>query len=115
MSRKERIDLASAPTDEDCAQVGSDGYSIRGMAECRVLRRQILREAAAAGVVVPESLSLSVRGNWHDLGIYYELVATFDEGDEAAAEAALWMEGNIPRKWDEEARAELELARGEKW
>jgi hypothetical protein len=113
LSRHDVLELASAPGGEDCAQVGEENYGERARLECRALRSQILRAAAAAGVRVPETLELRTKGCPHDFGTYYELVARFPEDDEAAVEAAYWMEANLPYEWDAEARAELGLAPAE--
>jgi len=103
------LELSAAPSMEDCAQVGEEDYEERGRAECRALRRQLLRAATIAGITVPETVSLFTKSNSHDFGTYYEVAVRFPEDDRAAAKAAYWFEGNMPARWDSEARTELGL------
>lgn len=113
--RTDVIELATAPHGEACAQVGEPGYGERARRECRAFRAQLLREASAAGVRVPETVTLFVKRNAHDFGEYYEVAVRFPLGDEhdeeaeAAADAAYWFDANSPELWDAEARAELGL------
>jgi len=104
----ETLELGFAPHAEDCAQVGQEGYPERARRECRALRNQLVRAAAAAGVVVPEGM-LVIKSSSHDFGTYYELVAKFADDDEPACEVALWLEENMPERWDDAAKRELGL------
>ena len=109
MSRREEIDLASSPTDEDCAQLGEPGYEERARQECRIFRNQLLRHAEANGVVLPRSLRLRTKSSSHYFGYYFEVTASYPADDEEAASAAYWFEANLPEKWDEESRIALHL------
>lgn len=108
LKRRETLDIGSSPACEDCAQVGSMGYGDRARAECAVFRMQLVREAAAAGRS-PLRCALIIKTNEHDFGSYYEVAAVFDPDVDGAEEDAYWLEGNLPAKWDAEARAALGL------
>ena len=108
MGRHETIEIGSSPYGEKCAQLGELGYEDRARAECAVLRAQLARQAAAAGKDL-SGVRLIIKSNSHDFGCYYELVARFEEGDGKASDAAYWLEGNLPERWDAEARAALGL------
>jgi hypothetical protein len=109
MGITETLEIGFTPHGEECAEVGEEGYAARARRELGVFRRQLHRHAAREGVQLPPGLVLGIKGNAHDFGTYYELVARFPTDDEAATEAAYWLEANVPEKWDEEARAELGL------
>jgi hypothetical protein len=99
------MDLGSAPSMEDCAQVGRDDYYIRAHKECRayigLLRRTFGDE--------PDGASLSVKSNPHDFGAYLSVVCYFDPAIVAAIDYALRCESAGPHEWDDVARAELSL------
>lgn len=106
---KQQIELGSSPCDEPCFQVGDENYEHNARMECGVyvdLLRRSYREAHG-GDDVPVGLRLRVKGNPHDFGTYYEVVASFDDSDVEAVTAAFWFDENAPRTWDDEARARL--------
>lgn len=99
---RETIDLGSSPIDENCVQVGDHNYEALARAECD--RYQRLLEAKLRGHVsahVAGRVKLRTKENSHDFGTYYEVVASFDADDEAATDAAYWLEANQPTRWDE--------------
>lgn len=109
----ERIELGSAPADEDCAQtIDKETYVERANKECRVYIRQLWRVLGELGVTqddAPESFNLVVKRNsGHDFGDYYEVAVRFDNADEKAVSLAIQVENNIPLKWDEDAKRELQ-------
>ena len=112
MSRTETLELSATPHGEECAQVGELGYSEKARQECRAYINQLLRVAAAAGIIVPETVRLIVKGNAHDFGQYYEVVVRFPEEEEAAADVAYWFEQHQPDEWDEAALVELGRVEG---
>lgn len=107
-TRRETIELGSAPHAEACAQVGSEDYAERARKECATYRRQLRREAAAAGIALG-AVELVIKSSAHDYGSYYEVAVRFDGESETECEAAYWLEGNQPERWDAEARVELGL------
>ncbi len=97
---KETIELGSAPVGEDCAQVGSDDYYERAPKECARYKQQLMKQYEAEhGQPLPEGAKLITKSNSHDFGTYYEVAIKFDEADEQAAEAAYWLESNLPEHW----------------
>lgn len=103
----ETIDLGPAPASEDCVQLGVDGYEIKANAECSAYINQLRRIYAAAHNGEQPPCRLRIKANPHDFGTYYEVVASFKDTDEAATNAAFWLENNSPLTWDEEALQEL--------
>ena len=93
--------LGASPYEEDCAQVGSEGYSGRALVECRVYLDQIRR-------VTKTGLSLTVKGFPHDSGTYHEVVIWYNPDSEAEEEEMLRVEQELPATWDDEARRKLE-------
>ena len=93
---KDVLAIGSSPCDEDCAQVGSEGYYERAQAECRrfieLLRRTFGPE--------PEGAELFIKANLHDFGTYYEVACRFDPDAEAAVDYALKCEGDAPPTWE---------------
>lgn len=101
----EKLEIGSSPTEENCAQVGDVDYSTKALIECQEYKNQLKRHYFTQNKRdLPEGCRLSIRGNNHDFGEYYEVVARFDILDEEAAEAAFWLEANAPEHWDDEAK-----------
>lgn len=99
---RDYFDLGSAPPDEDCAQVGSEGYTERVRRECRIWRDQITR-------TMTPTLRLGIKvDSGHDAGTQYYVVCYYDPDIEAELEEMLRLESGVPEKWDEVAREELE-------
>ena len=95
------LNLGTTPADERCAQVGTDGYYELARSQCRrhieVLRAFYIAERGA----LPEGLKLKIKTFAHDFGDYYEVIAEFDDNDEQAVDAALWLDNNRPAEWPE--------------
>jgi hypothetical protein len=93
---KETLEIGSSPCNEECAQVGSDGYYERAQDECKrfiaLIREKIGKE--------PEGARLFIKSNAHDFGTYYEVAVKFDPEDQAATEYAYRCESDAPRFWD---------------
>lgn len=110
---REQIELGPAPVDEDCAQVGEDGYEERAHKEARAfvtqLWRLLKRDLNVDSASCPESFRIAVKSFAHDFGRYYEAAAVFDDDDEAAVDLAYHLEANLPLIWDEDAKQELGL------
>ena len=103
---KSRLTIGSTPWGESCAQVGhpESGYEERAKQECRAFVRQLRRHyETAKGDLLPDSLKLAITANPHDFGTYYDVQAVFEDEDQAAVEAAYWLEAHTPEHWDQEA------------
>lgn len=99
------MNIGATPSCESCAQLGSEGYEVRALAECRAYKNQLLRVIRAAGCKVPDTF-LRISKNEHDFGTYYEVA--INDPEERFSAAAIWAEAGC-EEWDDEARAELNL------
>jgi hypothetical protein len=100
---RDLVYVGSSPPEEDCAQVGSDGYDLRARGECHAYMNLLRRVLGAE----PEGASLSVKSCPHDFGDYLEVVCHFDPEKPDAVEYALRCEAEGPPRWDAEALREL--------
>lgn len=102
------LELGSSPVNENCAQLGSDGYEELARRECSAYIKQLRRVyLAERGGNLPESVTLRTKSNEHDFGRYYEVAVSCESSDEVAIDAAFWLENNQPLEWDAIARSEL--------
>jgi len=85
MAKEDYISIGSAPSDEDCAQVGSDGYYGRAMAECKRYKK-LLREKLGPE---PEGARLATMSCPHDFGSYLDVVCYYDPDNREAIDYAL--------------------------
>lgn len=97
------IDIGSSPPDEDCAQLGSDGYYDQAQKECRayigLLRRTLGNEPLCA--------RLAIKSNPHDFGTYLSVVCYYNTENVETENYAFRCESEGPDNWDESARQEL--------
>ena len=101
--RGEEIFLGPVPASENCAQVGSSGYTERARKECRAYINQIRRAFGDP----PMGGALKIISCPHDFGTYYEVVAFFDDRFPDSVQWAFGVEEGLPDEWDEEAKVEL--------
>jgi hypothetical protein len=101
---KDSINVGPSPADEQCAQLGKEGYAPQAKKECRALINQLRRMYGDE----PFGARLFIKAQAHDFGSYYEVECEFNSDSEEATEYAYGCE-NLPEKWDEEARKELGL------
>lgn len=99
----EEIFLGPVPVSEDCAQVGSPGYTERARKECRAYINQIRRTFGDP----PLGGALKIVSCPHDFGTYYEVVAYFDDRFPDSIRWAFEVEESLPHEWDELAKVEL--------
>ena len=97
------ISIGSTPCEEDCAQVGTDGYYEKALKECRAYIQQLLRELGE----LPANTYFSVKSFPHNFGTYYEVVCWYDDAVRESVEYAFKAEGECSGVWDEEAKKEL--------
>lgn len=104
----DHLDLGSAPSDEDCAQLGmDDNYAVRARRECRALINQFIRMCGDP----PPGARFRIMANPHDFGTYYSVVVEYDPNDEDAVAYAYRCDEESPDQWDMAARFELEAGR----
>jgi len=107
---KDHLEIGSTPWNETGAQLGQPNYAELGLHECQIYVAQLIRHYEASKKKhLPKGCIVFVKVNHHDFGSYYEVHVRFDDEDEAAVEAAYWLESNAPEFWDDQARKELGL------
>lgn len=94
---KDYLDIGSTPWQEECAQVGTEGYWERARAECRRYIEAIKRKFGPE----PQGARLAVKSNPHDFGDYLSVVCWFDEANEEARRYAFLCESDGPATWDD--------------
>ena len=103
---RDYLTLGCTPCDEECAQVGSDDYTVKSMQECEAYRHQLERKFQK--VLATSGVRLQVKTFPHDFGSYREVVVSYDDQNEGEVETALAIERELPEDWDAEATKELE-------
>ena len=107
---RDYLSIASAPYDEPCVQVNSQGdYHEDMKAECRRFMELIRKKLGPE----PPGARLAVKSNPHDFGTYYDVVCYYEDGDEEAANYAYRCEGDTPRTWDDDHLSLEEEARAQ--
>lgn len=98
------IEIGPSPTEETCAQVGSDNYQRESSVQCKVFRRMLNRLFP-----LPEGVDavVSIKSFPHDFGSYREVVCHYDPENEAEADYAFRLERETPERWDAIAAWEL--------
>ena len=103
------LEIGSAPPDEDCAQLGEDDFYEQSHKEMRayieLIRRTLGNEPSGAHLRI---ISLP-----HDFGTYYEVTCWFDPENDESVKYAFDCEGKGPTNWDDKAREELGLEKGD--
>jgi hypothetical protein len=99
------LTIGSSPAEEECAQVGKEGYGEKAQKECRAFINQLVRQFGEP----PYGARFSVKNFPHDFGTYKEVCVIYDENSEEAIAFAFKVEAESPANWDEEAKKELGL------
>lgn len=99
------LHIGSTPAEEDCAQVGSEGYAFRARHECWALMQQLRRMFGPE----PPGTKLYIKSNPHDFGEYLSANCSYPEEDKAGLNYAQRCEAELPARWDQEARTYLGL------
>lgn len=100
---RDYLTIGPTPSDEDCAQVGTEDYMERSQKETTAFIHQLLREFGEP----PANARLTSKCFPHDFGAYTEVVCYYDDCDEESINYAFNIENNTPAKWDNEALKEL--------
>lgn len=97
------LNIGPTPCDEQCEQIGTDGYDpVLAKLECRVFAKQIRRICGDP----PNGARLVVASEPHDFGSYHEVSVKFDDSEDAI-EYAYKCESECIEHWDLEALTEL--------
>jgi hypothetical protein len=92
---RDYLTIGSTPPEEECAQVGSENYRKRAIAEIRRYRELLINTCGEP----PAGTELKAKWNPHDFGEYVELVVEYDENDPLGLEYALHLESHGPSNW----------------
>ena len=92
---RDYLTIGSTPPEEDCAQVGSEDYMKRALAEVKRYRELILKTCGEP----PTGTRLKAMTFPHDFGHYVELVVEYDDADPKGFEYALHVESHGPSNW----------------
>lgn len=97
--------IGPTPCDEECAQVGEDGFGVKNRAECQRFKRQLERQFPN----LPEGMSFCiVTESGHDSGVYREVGVRLDTENDAHWAKFDEIQDNLPTHWDERAKLEAE-------
>lgn len=94
-SSRDRVELGPTPSDEDCAQVGTDNYRERAFEECRKYIALIRQKMGTE----PRGARLKITSNPHDFGTYYEVVCEYDDQFPRSVDYAFACESDGPQTW----------------
>jgi hypothetical protein len=89
------IYVGSTPPEEECAQLGTEGYLQKSGDE---MARYIALIRDVCGPE-PEGARLEKKGSSHDFGIYYEVVCWYDTDKPKSQDYAYHVESRGPRTW----------------
>lgn len=106
ISGYETLDIGPTPNGENCAQVGNNNYDYYSLSKMENIA--YINQIKRIFPDMPSGLRITREGYPHDFGSYYEVIAKWRSGDDAAEEFAYRIQNESPENWDNEARAELE-------
>lgn len=99
--RYDYINLGSAPANEPCVETTDQYYEIKAFEECsRYIELLNNTYRAAHQADPPNGCKVVIKRHAsHDFGMYYEVVARYEVGNEPAMRAALWFDVNRVENW----------------
>lgn len=100
---RDYIDIGCTPAGEPCETLGEGYNPEKAKFECRVFMNQLRRIFGEE----PYGARFKIQPNNHDFGTYYEVICTYNDENEEAAEYAFKAESHMPEWWDDEAKKEL--------
>ena len=95
---KDYVCLGPAPVEESCAQIGDHSYEVLATEQCK---RYIKRIRDFVGEEV-ETAKLKIKSNYHDFGVYYEVICEYSVEDDISREYAFKCENHGPLTWNED-------------
>ena len=105
---RDYVNIGPVPCNEDCAQVGREGYREQAVKECmrfiKLLRKMLGDEPAGAW--------LAIKWFDHDFGSYCEVVCWYHTEDKEAREYAFRCENECPLTWEGGRREQLKFSSG---
>lgn len=109
LARVDYVYLGSAPTHEDCAQVGDEDYAEKVREEL-FRYRQLLEHKFGTP---PSGAAFRQKKESHDFGSYYEMAVAFDPNDAEALAFALFVEDNAPLNWSDTEKVTFNFEEGQ--
>ena len=103
---REYMVVGATPANEECAQVGTENYSLLSRAECHRFIEHIRKVCG----VEPEGAVLLVKTEPHDFGSYREVACRYDTEVRESMDYAWHVENSELRSWADVA---VHLAKGE--
>ena len=104
------IEIASAPCNEECVQVNTNGdYHAAMRAECQRFLELIRKKLGPE----PSGARLAIKTCPHDFGTYYQVACYFDTEDEGAAKYAATCDEEAPRTWGDDEPLPVPVGTGE--
>jgi hypothetical protein len=101
---RDYLELATTvPSDEPCAQVGSDNYTRNSRLEAEAFRDQIYRVFGDP----PAGTGIRIKSCPHDFGSYLDLQIAYDDDEDDSCGWTFEVESNLPERWDEIALKKL--------
>ncbi len=100
----EYLELGPTPSQENCAQVGTDEFALQAPKEMKAYINQLKRQFPE--IEKSKTLSFSIKWFPHDFGQYGEVVINYRPGNEEE-DIVYKVERELPLYWDTEARKEL--------
>jgi hypothetical protein len=98
------LTLGSTPSDEPCAQVGSENYRVCCLMEGQAFKQQLLRSNPDLEQKENEGIiTLRLKGFPHDFGTYHELCVIYDEDNQDSIRTAHQIDEDLPENWDSQA------------
>lgn len=94
---RDYMSIGPSPCEEDCAQLGSEGYYERMKEETKRYKEQLERRFPN----LPEGVRFVVKAFEHDFGTYHEVCVVYDDSKEDQVKAAYFIEGNSPATWND--------------
>ena len=102
---RDSMDFDTTPIDEQCEQCPYSDGGIKARKEAAAFIGQLKRQFGEP----PMGVRFKIKSNMHDFGSYVSLEAIFDDENNEAVDYVYNIEGNLPERWDDEARKELGL------
>lgn len=96
-------EIGPVPTEENCAQAGTEGFGTQALKECRAYINQLRRVVGEE----PDGAELRIKSNPHGFRTCYEVACYYEIGNPEAEAYAFRCDEEAPSHWDSEARAEL--------
>lgn len=93
------VEIETTPAEEDCAQTGTENYSMISRQEGKRMVAGVLKYFAKE--IGEKQIGFKFHNNPHDFGSYLTIKILFNDNDEEAARLAYLIENELPQTWEE--------------